>query len=197
MKVDFTLPYRKVDLLVFQHADFALVTHDNVLLNGLFNEVLVNDFLLAILLDFAQDRPRELVKIQFEDLLVKYFEGGARQIGLASILQIVPVEIIEQLLESKDEQSELLPLLAILLEELSVVADFLFYGSFKDILDEAFDAVLEHFIELCRLILLVTQPQNCCVSLDEALRILHFLASAQMLKKLREIVVDKLYSLIK
>ena len=78
-----------------------------------------------------------------------------------------------------------------------MVADFLFYGSFKDILDEAFDAVLEHFIKLCRLILLVTQPQNCCVSLDEALRILHFLASAQMLKKLREIVVDKLYSLIK
>ena len=90
MKVDFTLPYRKVDLLVFQHADFALVTHDNVLLNGLFYKVLINNFLLAILLDFAQDRPRELVKIQFEDLLVEYFEGRARQIRLASILQIIP-----------------------------------------------------------------------------------------------------------
>ena len=197
MKVDFTLPYRKVDLLVFQHADFALVTHDNVLLNGLFYKVLINNFLLAILLDFAQDRPRELVKIQFEDLLVEYFEGRARQIRLASILQIIPVEIIEQLLQSKDEECETLPLLAILLEELSVVANFLFYGSFKHILDEAFDAVLEYFIKLCRLILLVTQSQNCCVSLNEALRILHFLASAQMLKKLREIVVDKLYSLIK
>lgn len=62
-KIDFSLPYWEGDLLVFYHVYFALVTHDNVLLNGLFNEAFIDDFLLSIFLNFTQNRPRDLVQI--------------------------------------------------------------------------------------------------------------------------------------
>ena len=99
-----------------------------------------------------------------EDHLPKEVQSSLCQTRRPSVLQEIPIQVVEHLLHRHYKNGELLPLFYVLLKELVAVGLGL-QCFLQSLLDIIFDLVRIYIIQLVRLILLVTQPHDTSVGL--------------------------------
>lgn len=187
VQVYFSLPLRVLHVRRLQNVSLPLIAHDYVLRNGEFDQVLVHDLLLSVFANLLKNFACELAHVLLVYQFMENPQCSSGEVLLACILEIISIQVVKQLLQGEDEQSELLPLGAILLKELSGVTTLLLDLRFKHLSDEAFDPVLVNIVKLGRLILLITEPQNGGVRCDKHLGIGKPLLCLQKVEKIVQI----------
>lgn len=107
-------------LLSLDLDSFAVVAHEDELVNGSLDEVQIDCLTLTILSDFRQDSSSELGESRVKDIALKVVKTSLSQTLVSLVLQVEPVQVGHDLDKGVGEDGVVLPLLDVLVQELVV-----------------------------------------------------------------------------